>query len=148
MDDGAHVRLRDGRVVEGRPHALREFQATLGVSHNLGVTPLIVSPTPGHGVDVGRCLKKTAQLGLSPERCAFPRAAAQDMQRHIFDFLREVEKTAPVVWLFDAVCDQTRCDAARRDVLLYHDYGHLTPEGSVYVGKAVDLGRRLLQAPR
>ena len=139
MNDGARVLLRDGRVVEGRAHAARAFDETLAKLRDAGVVPVIVSPTPGDGSDIGRCLAKSAQLRLMSEQCDFARSVAESRQQHVIRFLQALEPANRVVWLSNRICDATRCRAAIGEVLVYRDDGHLSHESSEYLVKAIGI---------
>lgn len=143
LNHGAKVMLRDGRVVDGKAHAAQAFTDTLAELRALGVRPVVVSPTPRDGSDIGRCLAKSIQWRIDAGACDFAREPAEKRQREVLDFLSALAPATEVVWLFDTICDQKRCNAAIGDVLLYRDTGHLSVEGSVKVALTGELRNAL-----
>jgi hypothetical protein len=49
-----------------------------------------------------------------------------------------LESSVPVVWLSDTLCSSRHCVSHINDVFIYRDGGHLSHEGSAYLGKVVD----------
>lgn len=126
-------------MVDGPSHAMKYFKSTLQQLKDLGITPVIVSPTPQNGKDLGRCVAKTSFLQQPRQLCSFDLLVAEGRQQRVFGFLREVQKQAKVIWLADGICTDGKCHAAEGDVIIYRDCGHLSREGSEYVGKKMNL---------
>jgi hypothetical protein len=99
----------------------------------LGARVIIVSPTPSSGRDNGLCLARASFLGELTETCNFP----LDAKSPPFLFLRSVKEQIPIYWLPDVMCNRGICDTARGDIFLYRDGGHLSKEGSAYLGKTL-----------
>lgn len=146
MADGIKVMLRNGEVVAGASVALPHFRETLRRLRELGVTPVVVSTTPQSGEDLGRCLAKMVFLNLTPEGCSFDRAFADARQKSVLDFLREVERDAKVIWLADSICPKGQCNAGVGNVMVYRDSGHLSREGSAFVGRQMNLYQAIASA--
>ncbi len=59
-----------------------------------------------------------------------------------------MEKENHVIWLNDGLCIADVCKASFEGVFLYRDSGHLSREGSAYLGKRMELHKRLEALPR
>lgn len=134
VSDRAKIQLRSGEVVSGKAEAIRHFEKTLETLQEIGVTPVVFSPTPQNGKDIGRCAAKAVKLGLSQDVCSFDRKIAEQRQRNVIEFLRKVDVKYKVAWLFDAICDGGTCRSMIDNVFIYRDNGHLSHEGSAYLG--------------
>jgi peptidoglycan/LPS O-acetylase OafA/YrhL len=97
----------------------------------LGARVVIVSPTPSSGKDNGLCVARASLVGEIPEVCNFPLNVHTDA----FSVLQSVNEQIPVYWLPSIMCNRGQCDTIRGDVFLYRDGGHLSKEGSAYLGR-------------
>jgi peptidoglycan/LPS O-acetylase OafA/YrhL len=136
--DDSRVVLRDGEVGSGGSIAYEHMVATLERIRELGVTPVVFSPPPGNGTDIGRCLVRAALLDRSRSVCDFALDAADGHMRAVRDFLAVLDETFEVVWLADGLCVDGVCRASAGDTLIYRDAGHLSREGSALLGKTMD----------
>ena len=64
----------------------------------------------------------------------------------MLDFLREVERDAKVIWLADSICPKGQCNAGVGNVMVYRDSGHLSREGSAFVGRQMNLYQAIASA--
>lgn len=69
----------------------------------------------------------------------FDRSFADARQKPVLDFLREVERDTKVIWMADGMCPNGRCHAGVGNVMVYRDSGHLSREGSSFVGMQMNL---------
>lgn len=105
-----------------------------------GAKVVLVSPTPSSGWDNGHCASRGLVRGLPEATCDFP---LEDETR-IFDLVRLVEaKGVPVYWLSRDICPDGICDVLRDGVFIYRDDGHLSHEGSAYLGRTYNWAERL-----
>lgn len=111
------------------------FRKTLARIEDMGVVPIVVSPPPRGPFDVGRCLVSAVRFGADLTRCNFQRGDYELRQAGVISLLKEIDIRYPVVWLADHMCDWETCRAARGRTTLYRDVGHLSYEGSEYLGK-------------
>ena len=65
-------------------------------------------------------------------------------QKPVIKFIAAVEKNFPVIHLEDVMCEKETCYASHNDVPLYIDYGHLTPQGSAYIGTKINLYQQIV----
>lgn len=135
--DDSRIVLRDGEEASGGSVAYEHVLATLERIRGLGVTPVVFSPPPGNGTDIGRCLVRAALLDRPRSVCDFPLEATGHM-RPVRDFLAVLDETFEVVWLADGLCVDGVCRASAGDTLIYRDAGHLSREGSALLGKTMD----------
>ena len=54
----------------------------------------------------------------------------------------------PAISLEEAICVDTLCDTMDGKVLIYRDSGHLSAEGSAYIGQKMSLAERVRQEAR
>lgn len=95
-----------------------------------GARVLIVSPTPSSGWDNGQCLMRSVYFALDEASCNF----ALQTDTKPFLLLKEVEDEVPVYWLYEDFCDDGVCDVMQDGVFIYRDVGHLSKEGSAFLG--------------
>jgi hypothetical protein len=122
--------------IEGDVHgasrsiAISAFEESIRKIRELGVGVVVVSPTPFSDRNIGDCLFKKYQFDLNI-KCDF----SLDEEDHRIDFLKEASSFVPVYWLHNDICNGGVCYAAINDTLIYQDEGHLTREGSAFLGK-------------
>jgi peptidoglycan/LPS O-acetylase OafA/YrhL len=138
VDKNARVMRRSGEVVSGSEVSMGYFKTTLDRIKSLGVTPVVFSPTPQNGTDMGRCSVKVAFFHLRQDLCAFDLAVATARQQPVVEFLQRIEQEVKVVWLFDGICTHGTCVASQDNIFIYRDDGHLSIEGSAYMGKKIN----------
>ncbi len=144
---GARLMNRDGSIVEGATHAFDAFDKTLQTLQAMGKVPVVVSPVPSRGSNIGRCLLKAERFDLPASSCDFPEAEALVHQKALNDFLVRIGRNHKVVFLADGICEGGICRASVGDTLVYRDGGHLSREGSAHVGRKMNL-YGLLAQPR
>ena len=133
---GRTLLLRNGNVVDANQDlAIAEFEKTLGELESLGITPVVFSPPPTNGTDLGRCLSRAQRSGLSLDICNFKAAEISPELSESYRFLDVIGKHHHVVRLDDFLCDGTSCKTHFGQVFLYRDRGHLTREGATLLGK-------------
>lgn len=135
IEERANLLTRDGAILHGPDVALEYMFKTLDRIKALGKIPVVFSPTPQTGRNIGRCVLKAEQLGKDGSFCDFALEDAKSKQKPLYDFLEKVASVTPVIFLYDGICDGERCHAVKDGVLIYRDEGHLSHEGSAYVGK-------------
>ncbi len=54
--DGAKLLTREGNIISGEENAYAYFEKTLKEIQTLGIQPIVVSPTPQNGNNIGNCL--------------------------------------------------------------------------------------------
>lgn len=110
-------------------HIFAQVKNTISQIYELGIDVLIVSPTPYSGRDNGRCVAQAMFMNSDKEICDF-----YDKERASYGFLRRIAGYVPIYWLSNNICEDNLCKANIGNILLYRDDGHLSKEGSKYLG--------------
>ena len=134
----AKIWTRQGVVVDGRKNAFEAMQITIKRIRELKKIPVIFSPTPQNGENIGNCLVKATFFKEDKKFCDIKYSDSTARQTEVFDFLKKVEKISTVIWLSDFLCSSGTCKASANGVLLYRDEEHLSHEGSSYIGKEMN----------
>jgi len=114
-----------------------KFKKTLSILSEIGVKPIVFAPPPSDGGDIGNCLVRNIfYIGLMD--CKVSVDKYQDRQKDVTAFLKEIENDYPVVWMDQILCNNTFCNTELDGVFIYRDGGHLSIDGSAYLGKKMD----------
>jgi peptidoglycan/LPS O-acetylase OafA/YrhL len=146
VSEDSFVLTKNGSILPGKTVALDAMVSTVQRIKALGKTPVIFSPTPQNGQNIGRCLGKASFFGEDMGYCDVKISDFPKRQLDVWNFLKAVENFASVVWLSDFLCSSEGCKASFDDVFVYRDWGHLSSEGSAYLGKKMDFYRLLVNA--
>lgn len=130
---GGSLLLEGGERLSGEQgdfiaSALRE---TVREIRETGARVVIVSPTPRSGWNIGQCLMRTVYFEAGEDACNF----ALDLDTAPYELLKSVEDYVAVYWLHQDICADGVCDVMQDDVFIYRDTGHLSKEGSAYLGR-------------
>ena len=110
--------------------------ATVRAIEQLGKRAWVVSPPPTNGENLGECLEKASLLDVDPKTCDFSAAAEMAHDADVADLLGRVEAAGGnVIWLARDLCASGVCPASEGGVFLYRDSGHLSFEGSRWIGE-------------
>lgn len=115
----------------------REIEIIIGQLIAFGHSVTLVSPPPEAGYDLGQCLSKAKRYGKSLTECDFQKDKISNSS--IFDVLDRLDKDVKLVRLDDELCKRDVCKVSYGDVFLYRDKGHLSIEGSKYLGKVLNV---------
>ena len=107
--------------------------AVMNTLERAGHEVFIISPPPEAGWDIGQCLFKILRFGAERKRCDFDQSAIVNAES--FELLKDIKLHGKVVRLDESICLDGLCKASIGDVLLYRDKGHLSIEGSQFLGK-------------
>lgn len=99
-----------------------------------GAEIVFVSPTPSSGWDIGQCSLRSVYFSEDDDRCNFP----LQLQTRPYQLLRMVSDDVPVYWIHKDICAGGVCDVIKGGTLIYRDEGHLSREGSAYLGRTHD----------
>lgn len=113
----------------------REFEKTLSELNEMGITPIIFSPPPTNEVDLGRCLAKAEWRGIDFEACSFDDDDLSEARQNAYTFLANIDADISLVRLDELICTDARCLPYQDAHYIYRDAGHLSHEGSAYLGK-------------
>ncbi len=115
--------------------AASAFLKTLRELQSMGITPIIFSPPPETGANLGQCLARAAWNGSSLSLCDFDVAEISKGRLKAYDFLDRIKQTFPVVRLDHLICENTICKTHINSTFLYRDSGHFSHEGSAALGE-------------
>lgn len=134
FDSTSRKFLVDGQVIEDDGSYVEEmFVKTIEKLIDNNKTPIIFSPPPRDGSNVGECLEREATNSIIfKESCNIKISEYQEKNKKIINRLKSVAKRTGVniVWIPDLICDDEICLTKKDDVFLYRDAGHLSIEGS------------------
>jgi hypothetical protein len=138
LRDGATVLNKDGYIFKGSDVAHQSMLETISKIRKLGKIPVVFSPTPQNGLNIGACLKKAAFFDLDSAPCDVELSDSLAHQSSVWSYLSELKMHVTVVHLPDFLCADNICSASMDNIFIYSDSGHLAPEGSAYLGKKFD----------
>ncbi len=114
--------------------AIREFNNTLKELKSMGVIPLVFSPPPANGIDLGRCLAKAEWMGLNLDKCDFNLNQILQVRKDVYHFLENIKQNYRVVRLDNMICGDSQCKTHFGSTWLFRDKGHLSRSGSAALG--------------
>ncbi|MEM6050538.1 acyltransferase family protein [Erwinia sp. P7711] len=138
--NNGYILQRDGKIVNpGSKEFLRLFYKTIDEIKSIGRIPVVIAPPiKFKGNDIGYCLKKSSLLNASLSRCNFDAKQMPDVQRRVYETMKEISLQSKVIWMPNFTCHHGKCEASENGVFFYRDKGHLPYEGSEYLGKKYD----------
>ncbi|MGV3650652.1 MAG: SGNH hydrolase domain-containing protein, partial [Devosia sp.] len=154
VEDGAIG--RDGIEVPEAERMSRIIAAsnqTIERIRRTGARVVLISPTPSPGFNVGNCLTGAALFAYSEDHCDFFTLDGHKHQTllaslqtllgkkprpNALAFLEAIEPNLPIIWLSDMICTYGLCDVVQEGRFIYRDGGHLSREGSAYLGERYD----------
>lgn len=129
----SRVLLQDGRVMKNTETSdiAQQLGQTAEAIRQTGARVVVVSPTPRSSFDVGQCTIKATYFGYPGDVCDFESAVPP----RTADFLEMAREIVPIYQLADDICYAGACTARRDGIFIYRDGGHLSKEGSAYLGR-------------
>lgn len=115
--------------------AAEKFIKTLDEIESMGITPIIISPPPQNGVNIGDCLVRAEFFGGDLSGCNFTRDNITDASNEISKFLKVIAEHHKVIFMDEIICDEGVCNASIDSTFIYRDVGHLSINGSAMLGK-------------
>lgn len=143
FQSNAQLATRDGTLVSGQSAGLDLLRENIARLQAAGKQVAVMAPPPLAGADYGRCVARAALLGVSAERCDFPRVAWERYRAETIAALRELEGVVRVIWLADGICPEGLCRASMDGAVIYRDNGHLTYEGARLLAQKMGWYRQL-----
>lgn len=132
---------KNGEVVLGEEYALSAMRKTLAKIIEIGKTPILFSPPPSNGHNIGRCLVKAIQFNKPLSDCDIK--GVETTQNPVKEFLTRLDEEFDVVWLEDFLCENKTCRASLDNIFIYRDGGHLSHEGSAALGRYMGFYERI-----
>ena len=122
---------------EARKRVEKSLAEIIKTLEKYGHKVTIISPPPEVGWDIGQCLSKALRFRVEIERCDFDQSAVVNFDS--FELMKAIAMQSEVVRLDQTICTEGRCKAAIGEVFLYRDKGHLSIEGSRFLGKGLSV---------
>jgi peptidoglycan/LPS O-acetylase OafA/YrhL len=136
LDPASRLATPEGPRAPDASFVAERLTATVKAIEALGKRVTIVAPPPASGENIGECLEKATLLDAPVSTCDFPAVAARTGAAATTALLRPIAASGvSVVWLADQLCRQDVCHASEDGVFLYRDAGHLSFEGSRWIGE-------------
>lgn len=127
--------IRRGQELEERPGSVAlATVALMRVVRELetkGKKVVLVGPPPLAGKVAG-CLERVATGKVTVGACQLKADVVTKIDMPVRDLLESIAKQtdASVLYISDALCDETFCKVSDGDTPIYRDHGHLSREGS------------------
>jgi hypothetical protein len=118
-----------------------ELIKTMDEIRQLDITPIVFSSTPQNGTDIGQCLAKTIWNRLETSICDFTLQETTLNSQKVAHLLTLVASHHKVIDLSRMICETGICKTQVQNVWIYRDAGHLSQEGSEYLGKKYNFYR-------
>ncbi|MEP2184332.1 acyltransferase family protein [Roseibium sp.] len=127
----------------GNAHLL--ISETIDFVERLGKKVVIFSPTPSSGYNIGHCAIRSVLGNWDEGTCDFLFTNGGDKHAS-FTLLKKLSARTPIIWLNDMICPRSICDVIQDGNLIYRDKGHLSSEGSAFLGKTFNWADRVRSA--
>ena len=111
-----------------------EFMNTLNELIAMDVTPIVFSPPPANGINLGRCLAKAQWNGLPLGNCNFKLGNMSQARKDVYSFLDRISAKHHVIRLDQLICNDDTCKTNFGTTWIFRDKGHLSHEGSAELG--------------
>lgn len=122
-----------------------EMVQTANYLISMGKRPVFVTPPPANGADLGQCLAAAEGRGLPLDVCDFAESDMEPARVAVFKLFDELKNRYTVIDLRDLLCTNGRCMVGTKGVFLFRDSGHLSIEGSRFIGGEKEPFSRLRQ---
>ena len=133
------IMLRNGDVrALSKIEVVEHFRNTLNELERLGIVPVIFTPPPQSGGNIGKCLDKASFFGEPLSSCDFSIDLITKEQTDIYGWLLEFSSQYKLINLNDYLCSSGVCKTHIDKVYIYRDKGHLSYEGSARLGMDMD----------
>ncbi len=136
LGNDSEILLSDGKQTAASIELISaEFKKTLKALAEMGVKPIVFSPPPANGINLGRCLTRAEWKGKELRACNFNKDSMLDIREVVYKFLDTIEDKYEVVRLDDYMCEGRECNTHIDSTFLFRDEGHLSHEGTELLGK-------------
>ncbi|MFS1936405.1 acyltransferase family protein [Vibrio splendidus] len=133
------IRFRDGGERKITIDELNDqFTSTLDFFIEHGIRPVVFTPPPETGVNIGKCLTSSSFMNESYNHCDFNINEITTRQKDIYAWLDRVSDKYKVVDVREMLCKHGECSTHDGDIYIYRDKHHLSYEGSRKLGEDFD----------
>lgn len=138
LSDDAQV-YYDGKTISPKPDLIVErFKATLDWLIRNDVKPIVFEAPPRNRRNTGLCLARNAWFGSDRRQCSIEFSDYNALTPQVLTFLEEIDESYAVVRMKDFLCRGQDCIGEEEGVFFYRDAGHLSRQGSRYIGKKMN----------
>jgi hypothetical protein len=138
--NGENYLTENGVIKSDDQLFMTAFKYTISELKKLNIIPIVFSPLPKTGFNIGECLERDVGTALLlREGCTINYNEVMHYQQHVITALKEIESIAKVVWLKDDLCDKNTCEVTIDNTLIYRDVGHFTVDASIKLLKNIDI---------
>jgi hypothetical protein len=114
-----------------------QLDSTLSWLNNKGIRAIIISPTPYiYPKDIGSCTRKAIWRGASPSICNYFIAATAPKYLSFMNYANAKFDSNMFFDLSSLTCPDGQCATMYGDAILYRDWGHLSINGGIEIGKS------------
>jgi peptidoglycan/LPS O-acetylase OafA/YrhL len=131
-----------GVSVSSPGNALLLIRQTIEFVERLGKKVVVFSPTPSSGYNIGHCAIRAVSDNWDEGTCDFPFINGGDKHAS-FALMEKLSEQTPLIWLNDMICPGGTCDVIQDGNLIYRDRGHLSSEGSAFLGRTFSWADRI-----
>ena len=136
LSNDSEVLFKSGKQMSANIELITaEFENTLEALVNMGIKPIVFSPPPANGTNLGRCLTRAEWKGKELNACNFNKDKMLDIREIVYKFLETIEDKYQIVRLDDYMCEKHECNTHIDSTYLFRDEGHLSHEGTALLGK-------------
>lgn len=114
------------------------FLSTLNELESMGITPIVFSPPPTNGTNLGRCLAKAEWFGSALDYCNFRVSDMAEERLQTKVFLKQINEKYKVIFLDELLCSDMSCKTHIGKNYIFRDTGHFSQDGSAELGKKFD----------
>jgi len=144
----AQLSFRNGEIVDSNIDVVaKELNSTLAQIKAMGAIPVIFSPPPFTGVDLGRCLVRANWRGANLDECNFSVHDISQEQEPVDRLFERIDQEYKVIDLKKLICDESICKTHLGATFIYKDTVHLSHEGSAALGKTYDFYKLIVSTP-
>ena len=115
-----------------------QIKLTLDTLRNMGVKPIVFAPPPSNDKDIGHCLMRSVFYDWDGELCRIEVGSYKRHQAAVLEMLSKLQGEYEVVYVSDYLCKEQFCNTKLDGVFIYRDAGHLSIDGSQYLGEKMD----------
>lgn len=133
------IRFKDGSERKITIDELNnQFTSTLDFFVGHGIRPVVFTPPPETGENIGKCLTSSSFFYESYKQCDFEINEITERQKEIYAWLDKVADKYKVIDLVKVICQDEKCSTHNGNTYIYRDMHHLSYEGSRELGKNFD----------
>ncbi len=128
---GTQYLSQEGVIPRKHQDLINELQNTVTIIKNAGKVPVLFTPPPRTGFNIGECLvRQISNKVLLRDDCSITYDEYLRHEEPIIRIFDTLHADTNIFWLSDLLCDRVKCKTKIKGVPIYRDSGHLSIEGS------------------